>query len=546
MTEKKSINAKSIDKNNQTESYTAFLIIASMLVIAVFYTAFQSNIYNFDGMVYALQMKAAAEGKDPVILYSPYHMLYLPAAFAVFKAATNLGLAEDALQFLRNFNLAVGILTIFLFFIFCRNRFRLTGPAIFSAFLFAFSFSVWFMSHESETYIFTVAIIILLFIAIYDYSAKKWSAVKSLLVGLLFGLAVLGHITAGLLVFPVVYLIIKKSGKRLSAILATLSFSSITVFAGFAPVLVREITSGAKGFHAWFFQAVSYDKIYGGNVNFWEIGAGSIIRTFISTYDALITKFNYAQLDKTPFVSLRFLIAGLFIFCIIKLINVRRSLKPEILSLVKTALLWIIPLMLFYTFWGTSHFKFRILLLPAVIILITAALFREEKKERKIKYGLLPAFLILTVFSFNLFVSILPVSKDKANPDLQKAAWLRSATSPGSYIIILGLENRGYEFGKVYINHFSERNVIVLSWMINQLGPDSAKIAAVLRSISSSGKEIFILNEVFDDTAGQDIIKKRAGFADSHDFRELFQDFRPIFWKKLKDDFYLYKLIRKE
>lgn len=525
------------------DAFSVFLILFA-ICIALFYVLIQSMVYNFDGMVYALQLKAASEGNNLLTLYSPYHMLYLPAMFGIFKAAHSMEITSDPLNFLISFNLITGLFSAVLFFVFCRKRFQSTAPAAFAALLFAASFSVWFMSHEPETYILTVAIILLLFIAMFDYRQQEWTVSKALLVGFLFGLSVLGHITAALLVFPVLYFIIKNTEKKLKAVIVTFSSSFITILTGFLPIIIRIQFLKRISFTSWFFQAVSYEEIYGQNVNFWEIGIKSITQTFVSTFDSIITKFNYAQLDRGLFISLRIFIALVFIYCIILLIVKWRSFTKETIHLLKTTLYWLVPITVFYTFWGTSHFKFRILVLPAVIILLTAAIFSGPRREKKWTSAALPAFIIIAVFTFNALISFLPANRANSNPELLKAIWIKEATPVSSYIIISGIEGRGYEFGKVYINYFSQRNVIVLGWLINQIGPESRNVADFLEKLSSSGN-MFVLSEVFDDPEGKHILSERAGAKHQNYVNEIFSGFNQSRWAKMSESFYLFKLTLK-
>jgi hypothetical protein len=328
-------------------------------------------------------------------------------------------------------------------------------------------------------------------------------------------------------------------------VIFTFSSSFITILAGFLPIIIRIQFLKRVNFASWFFQALSYREIYGENVNFWEVGAGSIAQTFVSTFDSIVTKFNYAKLDNGLFFSFRILLAATFIYCLILLIIKRRSLTGDINHLLKIALYWLIPLTVFYTFWGTSHFKFRILVLPAIIILITAAIFSVEPREKKTKWKALPFIIVLSMLIFNAYVSIIPASRKNANPDFLKANWIKDATPSSSSIIILGLEGRGYEFGKVYIDYFSGRNAIVLSWLLNQMGSDIDKMSDFLTKLNLSGRNLFVLNEVFDDTAGIRTLAIRAGLNSPGEIDKLFTGFKRSFWGKMSDGFYLYKLTLK-
>jgi 4-amino-4-deoxy-L-arabinose transferase-like glycosyltransferase len=212
----------------QRPSFKLFLF-SLIIAFLIYYIFLQSRIYNFDGMVYALQLKAASEGNGTLMLYSPYHMLYLPMAFGIFKAASASGIVTDPLSFLRIFNLIIGLLSIAIFYLFCSKRFKSASASIFAASLYASSFSVWFMSHESETYILSVAIILLLFSALFDFRSENFDGFKGLVAGFLFGLTVLSHITAILLVFPVAYYILKKSSRKLKDFLVTMSTAAFVI-----------------------------------------------------------------------------------------------------------------------------------------------------------------------------------------------------------------------------------------------------------------------------------------------------------------------------
>jgi hypothetical protein len=212
----------------------------------------------------------------------------------------------------------------------------------------------------------------------------------------------------------------------------------------------------------------------------------------------------------------------------------------------KVCLFWIIPLTIFYTFWGTSHFKFRIIVLPAIVVLLTASIFNIPERKTGRKKIAAAAILAVSVLTFNLFVSIIPATGKNINSDLQKALWIKEATPPSSNIIILGLERRGYEFGKVYINYFSERNVIIMSWFIQQSRKGHYKISDYLRRIAVSGQNLFALNEVFDDLDGKRILLQRSDIHVEGEFDKFFTGFEYVPWKGISKDFFLYKLSLKE
>jgi len=524
-----------------------FFLFSLIVAFLIFYIYLQSRIYNFDGMVYALQMKAASEGKGTLMLYSPYHMLYLPTVFGIFKAASASGIVTDPLSFLRIFNLIIGFLSIALFYSFCGKRFKSASASVFAASLYASSFSVWFMSHESETYILSVAIILLLFSALFDFRPENFDGFKGLVIGFLLGLAALGHITAILLVFPVGFYILKRSRRKLKDFLATIITAGFTISSQYLLFYIRSPFKGLKGFLSWFFQAVSYQKIYGGEVNFWEIGTASVLKTFVSTFDSIVSKFNYLKLDTNIFLCFRIVLAFAFFICIFLLIKKWRTMNSRDVFFLKVCLFWIIPLTIFYTFWGTSHFKFRIIVLPAIVVLLTASIFNiPERKTGRKKIAAAAAILAVSVLTFNLFVSIIPATGKNINSDLQKALWIKEATPPSSNIIILGLERRGYEFGKVYINYFSERNVIIMSWFIQQSRKGHYKISDYLRRIAVSGQNLFALNEVFDDLDGKRILLQRSDIHVEGEFDKFFTGFEYVPWKGISKDFFLYKLSLKE
>jgi hypothetical protein len=473
-------------------------------------------------------------------------MLYLPTALGIFKAVSASGIATDPLSFLRVFNLIIGLLSIVIFYSFCSKRFKLASASVFAAFLYASSFSVWFMSHESETYILSVAIILLLFSALFDFRSENFDGFKGLVIGFLLGLAVLSHITTILLVFPIGYYILKKSRRKLKDLLVTMITAGFIISSQYLLFYLRSPFKGLKDFLSWFFQAVSYQEIYGSEVNFWEVGTSSVWKTFASTFDSIVSKFNYLKLNTNIFLCFRIVLAFAFFICILLLIKKWRTMKSGDIFFLKVSLFWIVPLTIFYTFWGTSHFKFRIIVVPAIVVLLTASIFNIAERKTGRKKIAVAAILAVSVLTFNLFVSIIPATAKNINPDLQKALWIKEATPPSSSIIILGLERRGYEFGKVYINYFSERNVIIMSWFIRQSRKGDYEISDYLRRMALSGQNLFALNEVFDDLEGKRILLQRSDIHINAEFDKFFSGFEHIPWKGMSKDFFLYKLSLKE
>ena|GEM_PF-5040136 len=521
-----------------------YWVLLIFIFIILFYIGWDSKIYNFDGTVYALQLRVAATDYRIYPLYSPYHMLFLPIAWSFFKIFMALNIDISTISFLQMFNTILGVATLLLFYKFCIKRFKKYSAAIFASIILAVSYVFWYMAHESETYMITLFFMVLTILFLFDYKPEKFTPMKSLILGFLFGLSVLGHITAILMIFPIGYYIFKKHKIGIREIASFMS-STITIIA--IPYIIYFLKSPyntAETYKLWLLQALSYKDIFNVDVNFWSFSIGSVYQTILSTFNGIVTTFNYGKVNPTLLVTLRIICGALILAATFILIKNWKQRGNNESFLARWSLWWLLPLTIFYTFWGVEHFKFRILVLPPIVFLLTIGLF-TGKTKKSLNLNRSIAFLLITfILITNIFVSFIPAYYEENNPDLIKAFWINQNTPFNSVIVILGLENYGYEYGKVYIPYFSDRRPLILNWFI--LKAENGVLAArnIIERLRITGNVIFVLSEVVDDRKGRELLLEKHPEIDEKDLENLFDSYELVLWKKMDPSFSIY-LLRK-
>ena len=489
--------------------YTA----AAIAVITLIYLGTRSQAYNFDGTVFALYLRYSTATGDLIRVVHPHHLLYQPLAHLFYRALELLSYEPVTIFALELMSTLFGLFGLILFLSLLKKLGHPPMIRFFFLLVLAFSFGYYLFSLEAEVYIISCFFLTATFLSFITALEKK-SAPLLLLAGILFGLSVLAHITNFLLLPACLYLLKKREPK------------SYLCFIGPAlllPASAYGIVIMSKGFPnlsatlSWFLGAAA-NQMPGTTINRWS---ASPINPWISLKtlgEAVVTSKLYPE-KSLPLLSqiVRYLVLLFaFLLFLLPLLRIRKKEKIFIASLI-----WFCSYLVFFSFWDVGALEFFVaILIPFTIILSFGG--RELLKSLSFRRGIaLFSLFIGLLFLINFTYGIKPRTKAENNLNYQKALFVKEKTKPSDVVVILGYPGIGFNYGKIYIPYFAEREVIILDWLVGK-GDEKAlsRFENLLRGKLAAGKRVFLLSEVIDDCPA------RRAFLKSHRItKEIFEGF---------------------
>ncbi len=517
------------------------IIAAVFILIILFYIGWDSKIYNFDGTVYAFQLQSAAYGHKIHRIFSPYHMLYLPLVWGLYQVLISLGITITAISLMQLTNLALGITTLLIFYKFIHNRFLSRDMALVSTALMAASYVFWFLSHEAETYMLTLFFIVLFFYFLFDHEPKKFYFAKPLTAGILFGLCVLGHIAALMLIFPVIYLLWHR---HLVKIYNTIVFviSGVTVIAIPYIFFYRwSPYSDPKTYTDWLMRLFNKGDLYNTDVGFWSLGFKNFYQTFITTFSSIVTNNNVADKNVMILRILQAVIALIILGLLFLLFKNWKNYKVEDKFLIKWSFTWIVPACVLFTIWAVEHVKIRSLILMPVLFLLIFPIFHLANNWSRKKTLIIAGLLVVLIFTTNAVFTFLPAFDAENNIDYIRALWIKNVTPDSALIVILGMEKEAWSKGKIYTIYFGDRMTLNLSWFTEKDENGEFPTRKLIDNYLDKSGPVFALSEVFDPLLVKRFTKEYPEITET-EYRSIFKNYFIKPWKAFTADFALYKL----
>lgn len=435
---------------------TGFVVGGTFILFAL--TRSDNLALTHDSLTYLADIEAGGAR-----LFHPHHLLYNAAAALWLSAGQLLGLASHASSAVALLNSAFGAFAAGVFHALLRHRTRVPRRLAVCATIGAsVSFGFWFYSVSVEVYLLPL---LFLLVTLYSVLAPNLTHRRVFVVGLLHGVAMLGHqihVLFGLVLIAALWL--RRTNTAFSfkrAIGLYVAGGAIVVLAGYGAVLLAVIRpSNLADAWTWFTLYAQGESYWAGlSVSALAKAAMGLSRALVgghfafalpSVQEAMTAAFPGKSLVDEAFLvrglptyALYLLFAGGTLFGLgfaavtVRGVLRRRQMSAEARPLAQLAALWIGIYSAFFLFWQPYNVEFWIPQATALWMLL-ALLWTDTSQpptgasRASTFIGLMAALL----FIVNLFGVILPATNTANDVYAQRYELLAGQIAEGDLVLV--------------------------------------------------------------------------------------------------------------
>jgi len=445
---------------------------AIALITALTYVIFLPRFYNFDGVACAMAVEIGKANQ----LFHGNHLVYGFTGFLFDRALRLVGYGGLTITSLQLLNVILASAAIGLFYILLR---RISGERfcslIFSLFA-AVSFGYWFWAGEAQVYPLSYVPLVAIF---YLGVTRKVSA-HPYAVALLHMWAVAGHVLHVIFAAVILYFIASESAgdKKLFArnfakYAALLLGGMIVAYGVVAALAIRP--ADMRAFLHWLSGSAT---LHPGKAFQWHgaFGLAGIIEIFRTQY-SLLVPFDYKYIgDYLTTAGYRALLmyaanTTLVVLGAILLVRLRHGWRQHRTVVISSAV-WLGVYFLFLSTWEPATLVYSLAnVFPIWSIMFVV--FYPAITGYGAKVAIVAALAVLT--AANLICAVSPLSDPLKNARLQRMLQLRSATPPGSVIVLSN------SYDKVYVPYFAGRIPFYMSWFDEDAPAATLRLQGALR-----------------------------------------------------------------
>jgi len=403
--------------------------------------------------------------------FHPNHLLPNFLGGLAFSAMRRLGYAGRSIFVLQRINFFLGSLAVAVFYEILRGKFG-SQRALCGAALFGLSQAFWRGSVDANGYAWAgLAACLLVGLLLREPAAP-------FLEGLALGIAILFH---EMFVFTVPAFFLRwRGGNRLRYLAGVL-------LAGGVPYLGL-----AVGFHGgsvhdmlfWLLAPAGYGPRNSiGSGSFWSLRP---LANIVTSGHALIDSLTAPTEPASWLNGARSLVWALVLLGLAG-VALRRWKKGSLETSARNLWVWILTMSFFQFFWQPAGMRFKILLLPALIVLMLDA--AQSLPSNGILAGL--ALLPILVGINNANIVFIPESHIENNTDLVRTIWVGRTLSPGDCFLFSGEDSRSITNVCLayFAPHLSGRSM--KGFLASDLHPDLNALTSLAREARAGGHRLF-------------------------------------------------------
>lgn len=465
-------------------------IISVFLLIAfsVLYFAVPFHRDAGESLYCAAKIETAARDGNALQLFNTHKPFYSMAMFAVYKGASVVFPGATALGSMKAFNLIVGLLSLWLFFILLRTITSRPSTALFSTLFLGLSYVFWYSSREAGGAILVFFMTVVYLFFLFKLHSSVPSPVFHIILGIILGILMLLDITALLLIVPAFFY--NPYGKEYQL---GLKFVTIAV-----ALFILLIGLGI------FYEAIGMDNVenYGDllvkglEVNYFTGREGGVFQLEAAAALKPLTLTGAGFIAGGKTISPIFQIAAglLFIGILIIAIVKWEDYESKEKDLTLFAFAWLIPMLIFYALWSSSAMQTSLLWLPPMAIIFGVTVFGGKWVNLN-RMAFIIGILLLAVLAIgNLSTSILPNSDPASNPSGMISEWMKENTGENDLVIFFETEDESSKepLFWFYLPFEAKRKTFTIDWRMSG-NRDSGRISDVFDQILDSGAKLFLL-----------------------------------------------------
>jgi len=505
-------------------------------ILAAFYfffnIGFLSYEYDFDGVVFSLQLEFVKAGTSWPFMLHPHHLLYEPLGYLFWNLLSFVGWKVRSIIALEIFDLVLGSISLAVF----ARGLQLLEPrkkwlALVCALGLGFCYAYWHFSVEPEVYILSVLFLNLAFYAMLRTGKKVQETGLSnsnkiifiILLSLLSTMVITGHLVHGLFGIPIIYFAVKTLGGSKGrskiapafwVVICSGVFTGSIYISAFLlnPLTAHKPATMPRQFKNWLLDLAASANNFGYPESYWNASLSAPVlwlKGMAWAFSNQIIQGPGHFFRKLLIVFCLLILAGYFFAFLIALARNRgRGDTNHILIL-----LWLITGAAFSVLWAPGWYEQKMYILPAVWAAVYLGV--PDSSASRLRKFLHPALVFSAVsilFLVNFIFEIFPGSIPENNQELKAAYQMREATPRGSVIVISGLPI-GYNIGKFYIPYFADRWAFTLDWRLSEpirgkLFPQNTAIR--LEDYARQGRAVYLLSDVLQEKIAEELARRHG------------------------------------
>lgn len=485
-------------------SQTSVLPIPALLFLAILalYLLTRTHLNTFDAVAYANQMGLAAQTGKLRPLFHPHHLLFNALGYGLWQMARRLGYGGGPLVVTQILNAVLGALGLTVYFLTLRRLRPQGGLALPITLGVAGSFGYWICATDGRVNMAHIALLIAAFDALVRFQHRP-AARQAAWAGLLAGLAVLFHESAGLFVAvgaagmwgPAAGSIREKLRTRLLPYLAAWAAAVMVPYLLVA-IFALHLHSLTE-FHHWA-------NAYAERGWWWDFHLLHNLRLdlFGLRHAVFVQPLGRAALAQNPLGPLgKGALALLWLLYLGSLTGLsaagaalaaalRQLWRSEQKPLLRVCLLWIGVYGAFFTVWCPGAFVFWTPVLIPLGAWLTLAL---PRRRLPLLAAWIGAFTML-----NFLAGILPYLKPIAGLSQRVAVDIRQHTPPRALIVVAGVGDAAQ--CEVDIPYFGNRPILSLHGLLahTQTLPEAqGSLEQSLDKAFGAGRAVYVPEELW-------------------------------------------------
>jgi hypothetical protein len=464
-----------------------FIAIAILILLSIVYIIVPSFHDSGESLFTASKIETAVRDGNTLSLFNTHKPFYHMAMFALYKGASAVFPEATALSFLKGFNLAVGLLTLWLFFALIRTMTVQPFTALFAALFLSFCYVFWYSSREAGGGILALFLTVVYLFFLFKLHSAVPSPVFHLILGIVLGLILLLDITALLLIIPAFFYNPYGKDYQLGLKLVTLAVALFILLAGFAIIYEALGMDDVGNYSNLLLKGLDVNYYTGKESGVFQLEAASALKPLTLTGAGLVG--SGTNLSPIFQVAAGLLLIGILIIAIIKWEDYEN--KEKDLTLFSFA--WLIPMLIFYALWSSAAKQSSLLWMLPIAIIFGVTIFGGKWAALNRTALVIGILLFAVLIGGNLATTILPASSPDSNPSYMISEWLKANTSKDDLVLFFETSNES-ETDTLFWHYLpfeAKRQTFTIDWT-TAADKKSERISAVIDEILGAGAKVFL------------------------------------------------------
>jgi len=465
-----------------------FIAIAVLVLLSILYIVVPYFHDSGESLFTASKIETAARDGNTLSLFNTHKPFYHMAMFALYKGASAVFPEATALGFLKGFNLAIGLLTLWIFFALIRTMTVQPFTALFAALFLSFCYVFWYSSRAAGGGILALFLTVIYLFFLFKLHSSVPSAVFHLILGILLGFILLLDITAVLLIIPAIFYNPYGKDYQLGLKFVTLAVALFILLVGFAIIYEALGMDDVEDYGNLLVKGLEVNYYTGKEGGAFQLEATAALKPLTLTGAGLVG--GGTNLSPIFQVAAGLLLIGILIIAIIKWEDYEN--KEKDITLFSFA--WLIPMLIFYALWSSSATQSSLLWMPPMAMIFGVTIFGGKWAALNRTALVIGILLFIVLIGGNLATTILPAASPDSNPSYKISEWLKTNTSKDDLALFFETNNESSADPLFwhYLPFEAKRQTFTIDWA-TAADKKSERISAVIDEILGAGAKVFLL-----------------------------------------------------